>query len=173
MWRAALLASPLGAEAIDSVSPTQLPAPWDTPVTIRGSGFSNNVTTALIGNKELMNLHVENDRVLHGLAPALAAGESPGPRNVTVKNSRTGASDVLRGGVTYVSCVVTQQFRLGFAAPVPLAGENEVTGLLEVEPDHLCEGAQGWSVSSRSKRAATRRASRRTGRMRVTCSRTD
>ncbi len=83
---------------IISVSPTEVLANGSTRITILGEEFREG-SVFKVGTHVMTPEAVESSMAI-GLAPALVAGEGPGPRDVSVEDSR--GRDVLPSAVTYV-----------------------------------------------------------------------
>ena len=96
--------SPPQKPTLTAVEPAEISTLGGTAMTIRGTNFTA-ATTATIGGVALVAKNVSGTTVIRGRAPAMKAGEAPGPRDVEVKSA---------GGTATLSAVVT------YVAPPPL-----------------------------------------------------
>ncbi len=97
-----------------SVTPSQVLSSGTTPVTVRGTGFRAQ-TRIQVGGRDLAGPSLGADgTTITGNAPALAAGETLGSRDVTALDARGNVT--LRSGVTYT------------APPAPPPGPQEIEG---------------------------------------------
>jgi len=100
---------------VRSVSPSEVSTEGGTPVTITGIRFREE-TVISFGAHELVDQNFVSETEITGKAPALSAGEEPGPKSVFAEDSR-GRTE-LEDGVTYV------------APPPEIPGPQQIEGSL-------------------------------------------
>jgi hypothetical protein len=120
--------------SITSVEPRNVSRDGTTSISIHGGNFTTG-TRIQIGGRDLASPSFVSSSLITGNAPALAAGESDGPRDVTAQ-APTGNA-ILPAGVVYVTpqCVQIQKVTPSFVStaggtPIEITGTCFAAGMV-------------------------------------------
>ncbi|HZN60442.1 MAG TPA: C25 family cysteine peptidase, partial [Planctomycetota bacterium] len=120
--------------SITSVGPRNVSRDGTTSISVHGGNFTTG-TRIQIGGRDLASPSFVSSSLITGNAPALAAGESDGPRDVTAQ-APTGNA-ILPAGVVYVTpqCVQIQKVTPSFVStaggtPIEITGTCFAAGMV-------------------------------------------